>query len=151
MPSDVANSAAARDAPSEATRRRRRTLSATWAILAIGWSLVRALVAWAALGDYGLNPWAYLVIDVASGCVDAVTTPRMVIGFIDRDYRSAARWGLVSAVAFVVPDLYLLFGTGELPRRVLAVLITIIVTMTVIAVVSVVRRVSTGRAERAEG
>ena len=114
---------------SAATLRRRRMLSLTWAGLAIGWSLVRAIIAWAVLGDYGLNPWVYLAIDVASATVDAITTPRMVISFVDRQYKRALLWALCSLVAFIIPDLYLFLGTGHLPKKIIVVM-AIIITAT---------------------
>lgn len=133
---------------SAATLRRRRTLSLTWAGLAISWAFVRALVAWAVLGSYGLNPWIYLMIDLASACVDAYTTPRMVISFVDRQYKKALTWALCSLVAFIVPDLYLFLGTGHLPKKVVSIMIGIICLTFTLAVVSVIRKVAKARSER---
>src|ERR1043165_2861827 len=84
--------------------RRRRRLSATWAIVVVSWSLIRAVVVWAALSDYGVNPWAYLVIDLASAGIDAITTPRFVLALIDSKYHEAAKWGAFTLFAFVIPD-----------------------------------------------
>lgn len=133
---------------SAATLRRRKVLSRTWGVVVVSWSLVRALVVWAALSEYGINPWIYLLIDLASAFVDAFTTPRMVLAFIDSQYRTAAKWLLASAGAFVVPDLYLFIGTRHLPKRVILVIVTIIAVTATVAVVSVVRKVSAGRRER---
>ena len=68
--------------------------------------LVRTAIVWAAVGDYGLNPWLYLVLDLISASVDAVSTPRMVIRFVDDQYRKALQWAAVSLAAFVLPDVY---------------------------------------------
>ena len=81
---------------SKETMRRRRRLSNTWAGVVLGWAFIRTLLVWAAVGDYGLNPWIYLAIDVSSAVVDALTTPRMVLNFIDERYRAAAGWGLIA-------------------------------------------------------
>ena len=86
-----------------ATLQRRRRLSYTWAGLVITWSLVRTLIVWAAVGDYGLNPWIYLGIDLASAGVDAVTTPRMVLSFIDDHYRQAVRWASMTSITITNP------------------------------------------------
>ncbi len=131
-----------------ATLQRRRRLSYTWAAVVITWSLIRTLIVWAAVGDYGLNPWIYLSIDLASAVVDAVTTPRMVLSFIDDQYRRAARWGLVSLVAFIVPDLYIFLGTRTLPHRIIKALVLIILTTLTVGVVSVLRKIRKGRAAR---
>ena len=131
-----------------ATLQRRRRLSYTWAAIVVTWSLIRTLIVWAAVGDYGLNPWVYLSIDLASAAVDAVTTPRMVLSFIDDHYRSAIKWGVLSLIAFVVPDLYIFLGTRTLPTRIIVVLCIIIGLTLVVGVVTVVRKVHKGRQER---
>lgn len=133
---------------SAATLRRRRLLSLTWAGLAIGWSLIRAVIAWAVLGDYGLNPWVYLIIDLCSAGIDAVTTPRMVISFVDRQYKRALIWATCSLVAFIVPDLYLFYGTGHLPHKIIYVMIGILTLTFTLAIVSVLRKVRSARSER---
>jgi hypothetical protein len=134
---------------SAATLRRRKVLSRTWGLFVVCWSLVRTLIVWAALGDYGINPWVYLAIDLASAVVDAITTPRMVLAFVDDRYRLAAKWLLISALAFVVPDLYIFLGTRTLPARIIVVIVAIILVTTTVATVAVVRKVRAGRRARA--
>ncbi len=132
-----------------ATLARRKRLSRTWAGVVVAWSLIRTLIVWAAVGDYGLNPWIYLVIDLASASVDAVTTPRMVLSFIDDQYRKAVRWAVLSLIAFMVPDLYIFLGTRTLPRRIIFAVCGIIAITLTVGVVGVVRKIRAGRAARA--
>jgi hypothetical protein len=124
-----------------ATLQRRKVLSRTWAAVVVSWSLVRTFIVWAAVKDYGFNPWIYLSIDLASATIDAISTPRMVIAFIDDHYRSALKWALVSLVAFFL-------GTRTLPTRIIVVLCIIIGLTLVVGVVTVVRKVHKGRQER---
>lgn len=131
-----------------ATLARRRRLSRTWAGVVVSWSLIRTLIVWAAVGDYGLNPWIYLAIDLTSAVVDAVTTPRMVLNFIDDHYRAALNWGVVSLGAFIVPDLYIFLGTRTLPTRIILVIMAIIAVTLSVGVVGVVRKIKAGRAAR---
>ena len=133
---------------SKATLKRRRRLSNTWAGFVVGWSFIRTLLVWAAVGDYGLNPWIYLVIDLACSVVDAITTPRMVLNFIDEQYRVAARWGAVALVAFIIPDLYIFEGTRTLPTKLIVLICAIIGSTLMIGVYGVTRKVRKGRAER---
>lgn len=134
---------------SDATLQRRRRLSNTWAGMVVTWSFIRTLLVWAAVGDYGLNPWIYLGIDLCSAAIDAFTTPRMVLSFIDERYRQALGWGVVSLVAFVVPDIYIFVGTRELPTKLIVIISVVIGITLIIAVVSVLRKVHKGRALRA--
>jgi hypothetical protein len=131
------------------TLRRRKVLSRTWGTFVVAWSIIRTLIVWAALGDYGINPWMYLGIDLVSAFVDAVTTPRMVLAFIDDRFKVAAKWLLVSALAFVIPDLYIFLGTNTLPKRIIVVICLIILLTTTVAAVSIFRRVMAGRRARA--
>lgn len=134
---------------SKATLRRRRRLSNTWAGMVLAWSFVRTFLVWAAVGDYGLNPWAYLAIDLCCAAVDAITTPLMVLRFIDERYRHAAGWGLIALVAFIIPDVYIFLGTRHLPTTLIILICSVIGLTLFIAIVSVVRKVHKGRSERA--
>ena len=127
---------------------RRQRLSTTWAILVVGWSLLRAIVVWAGLSQYGVNPWAYLAIDLASAAIDAITTPRFVLSLIDGRYREAAKWGAISLFAFVIPDLYIFKTTHELPGMVVAVILVVISITLTVTVIGVVKKVRAGRTDR---
>ena len=130
------------------TLQRRRRLSRTWAGIVVAWAGIRTIIVWAALHDYGINPWIYLSLDLASAITDAVTTPRMVLDFIDDRFRRAVKWALVSLVAFIIPDLYIFLGTRTLPKRIIVALCLIILLTLAVGVIAVVRKVRRGRAER---
>ena len=132
-----------------ATLARRRLLSRTWAGVVVGWSFIRTLIVWAAVGDYGLNPWIYLAIDLASACIDAVTTPRMVLSFIDDHHRRAVKWAVISLAAFVVPDAYIFWGTRTLPTKLIVLIVAIIAVTSSVGVITVVRKIRAGRSARA--
>ncbi|MEQ1701442.1 MAG: LapA family protein [Ilumatobacteraceae bacterium] len=130
------------------TLQRRKRLSRTWAGIVVVWSIIRTIIVWAAVGDYGLNPWVYLSLDLGAAIVDALSTPRMVLSFIDDHYKQAVKWAVISLGVFIVPDIYIFFGTRELPRTVIVVLCLIIGATLAIGVFSVVRKIKKGRAER---
>ena len=134
---------------SAATLRKRQRLTRAWAAFVILWSVMRTVIIWAALGDYGFNPWIYLGIDLVCSTIDAVTTPRMVLRFIDDRYKSAIKWGSVSLVAFVLPDIYIFEGTRTLPKKVIVIMCVVILTMLGLAIVTIVRKIRKGREQRA--
>jgi hypothetical protein len=115
----------------------------------LAWSFTRTLLVWAAVGDYGLNPWIYLAIDLCSAVTDAITTPRMVISFIDDRYPQAAGWGLIALVAFIIPDVYIFLGTRRLPGSLIVIICAVIGATLLIGIVGVLRKIHKGRAERA--
>jgi hypothetical protein len=124
---------------------RRRRLSVTWAVVVVAWSLLRAVVVWAALTDYGVNPWAYLVIDLASAGIDAITTPKFVLALIDSQYHDATKWGLFTLFAFVIPDIYIFKTTRELPRMAVIIICVVIAVSLIVAVVGVLAKVRAGK------
>lgn len=130
------------------TLRKRQLLTRVWAAVVIAWSVIRTVIIWAALGNYGFNPWIYLCIDLVCSTIDAVTTPRMVMRFIDDHYRSAMKWGVVSLMAYIIPDVYIFEGTRTLPTKVIVILCLVIATMFSLATITVVRKVRVGRAAR---
>ncbi|MFZ4720790.1 MAG: hypothetical protein ACOYMR_15295 [Ilumatobacteraceae bacterium] len=128
---------------------RRKVLARSWAGIVIVWAIIRTIIVWAAVGDYGLNPWIYLAIDIASACVDAVTTPRMVLAFVDDEYKAAFKWAIISLVAFIIPDLYIFLGTRELPTRIIVVVCVMISLTLTAGIISVIRKVRAGRRAKA--
>jgi len=133
------------------TLQRRKNLSRTWAGIVVVWSLIRTLIVWAAVGDYGLNPWIYLSLDLGAAIVDAMTTPRMVIAFIDDHFKQAFKWAVISLVAFIIPDVYIFLGTRTLPMRIIVALCLIIGLTLTVGIISVIRKIRKGRTEREAG
>lgn len=125
--------------------RRRKALSHTWLVATVTWSFVRTLILWATMGDYGLDPRAYMVIDLTSAVINGFTTPHMVIAFIDDRYKRATRWASISLAAFIVPDLFVFLGTRALPSRIVVVFVGIVTLTLGLAVWGVVRKVVRGR------
>ena len=133
---------------SDETLLRRRRLSYTWAAVVLAWAFIRTALVWAAVGDYGLNPWIYLAIDLVSATVSAISTPRMVLSFIDEHYVQAVGWAVIALVAFIIPDVYIFLGTRELPTG-LIVIICVVIGVTLLAsVIGVLRKIHKGRAGR---
>ena len=134
---------------SAATLRKRQRLTRAWATLVITWCVIRTILIWAAVGSYGFNPWIYLGIDLVCSTIDAITTPRMVLRFVDDRYKSGFKWGSVSLVAYVLPDIYIFEGTRTLPKKVIVILCLVILGMMSLAAVTIVRKIRKGRAQRA--
>jgi len=130
------------------TLQRRKNLSRTWAGIVVVWSLIRTLIVWAAVGEYGLNPWIYLSLDLGAAIVDAITTPRMVIAFIDDHFKQAFKWAVISLVVFIIPDVYIFLGTRTLPLRIIVALCLIIGLTLTLGIISVIRKIRKGRTER---
>ena len=124
-------------------------LSRAWAIVVITWAFGRTLVVWAAVGDYGINPWWYLSIDLVCASVDAYTTPKTVLALVDAKHGDAALWGSASFVAFVLPDAYIFVATDKLPKSIIVIVCVVIVATLSFTIIGVRRKVRALAALRA--
>lgn len=80
-----------------------------WAVGIILFSLARALIAWPTLGEYGVNPWWFLFIDIVTappyGVAQAVTVK--MLRDPNRRTLDAVPWGLTVAVMFFAPYVFI--------------------------------------------
>lgn len=88
----------------------------------VAYGLGRTIVVWQALGGYGVNPWVYGAIDLVSSVPYGLGTARVVTGVLDRDWARVRRWGTIAALAFVAPDVYIVFAGESMPWPVYVVL-----------------------------
>jgi hypothetical protein len=92
-------------------------LGRAWAIGIIAFSIARALIAWPALGRYGVNPWVFLAIDFLTappyGIGQAITVKILRDG--KRNPRESVPWALVVAAAFFAPYVYIFVASGNMP------------------------------------
>ena len=110
---------------------------AAWIAVLCGYSLLRAVLAWPLLRHYGINPSAFLVLDVGTAYPLGVAQVRIVQGFAARDYAALQVWGGVAGVSFVTPYAYLLVAGGHaMPAYVKAGLVAVVA---LIATASVLR------------
>jgi len=136
--------------PANSRAATRRLVERLWVILVIAYGAGRAIVVWKALGQYGVNPWIYLALDVASSWPYAVATARLVTSVIDREFSRARSWGVLAAVTFLIPDIYILAVAREVPTEVYVIVIAIISLLSLVAIVSLFVKIRNGRRARSE-
>ena len=87
-----------------------------WILILCGYSLLRAVLAWPILARYGINPAAFLFLDVVTAYPLALGQVRIVAAFRTQDFAAAQRWCGVAGGAFLTPYAYLfLAGHAEMP------------------------------------
>ena len=114
-----------------------------WIGAVVGYSILRFVAAWGALGRHGVNPWIFGFIDIAT----AYPYARAVAEVAKRSARRA--WStllgpvVVAAISFVAPYIYLWIAGREAPvemRIGLVVLVLVLATAAVLGVVSQARK-----------
>lgn len=108
-----------------------------WIVGVFGFSILRALVVWPTLGEYGVSPVAFLIIDVGTAWPYAYGQVRVVNEARAKNWGGTQLWALVALLSFVAPYAYIVgAGSREMP---LGAWIIIGVLMTFFGVASVIR------------
>ena len=94
---------------------RRRLLSRLWLVAVLAWSCVRIAAVQFWLSDYGINTAVFAAIELASASVYGAGSARLVIAIIDRQHKSAVKWGMITAAMYLAPDVYVLSAGHALP------------------------------------
>ena len=116
----------------------------SWIALVIAWAVIRAVVIKDVFGDYGINGWNYFVVDLCSGIPYAVFSGRAVINFLDKDWLSIRKNGLLSLIFFYIPDIYILIFAKQVPFSLLIGLLISIAVFTSFAICGLRRDVEKG-------
>ena len=128
-PSDLIAGTEGRSAA--ATERRRRVLERYWFAAAMLYALLRVILAERFLVKYGLNIYAFAIIEFVSTPLDAIGVSRTLQALIDSKRSSAMRWMMVALAGYISPDAYVVVATKHVPRSLyLAVLAWVVIGIT---------------------
>ena len=78
----------------------------TWGVWV--YSLARAVLFWKPLQDAGLNPWIFVILDLAAVWPYARSLPELIRSIKARRWNRAFIWLLVLLASCVLPYLYLI-------------------------------------------
>jgi hypothetical protein len=126
---------------------RRKNLERLWIVVGVGYGVFRVIIANATVKKYGVNIWAFGVIEIGSSFPYSLGTARLVGGLVDRSFKQALKWGTVALVCYAAPEAFILLTGHGMPRSVYIVIGVILAVLGTIAVVSIVRKVKKGRQE----
>jgi hypothetical protein len=138
-------------APERATparSRRRVVLERVWVAATVGYGMARALLVGATLAQYGVNPWGYLVLDLATSIPLGISTARVVCALVDRDMQKARRWAIVAVLTDFAPDIFIVIVGRQMPAIVYVVLAVIAAASVTFGVRSILRKVCATRQAR---
>lgn len=115
----------------------RKHVERLWVALTLAWGLFRALIVWAALSRYGVNPWIYLAIELVSSGPYGITTARIVTSLLDGRRDAAFRWAIAAAALFLAPDLYIVASGQSMPVYVYVIVGAVVVALGVAGILRI--------------
>lgn len=127
----------AKDAAAPRTRKT-IVIERLWASTILLYTVVATLVVWKALSKYGVNPIVFFVIDAITSWTYGISTARLTVSVVRRDWKAVRKWAWAAAVSFITPQMYILIAAQHAPRDVYLIVIGVISFMIVLALVSLI-------------
>jgi hypothetical protein len=113
-----------------------------WFGLIIFWSFVRIGTAELYFAKYGINIWAYALIEIVSSPILARSSSRMAVALKYHEIRQSIVWGGLTMVSFSAPDVYLLTAGRGLPWVAYGILLLLMTFAGTASVIKLKQKVS---------
>lgn len=124
---------------------RRSLLTRLWLLGSVAYGGLRALLVWRYLSGYGVDPWVFAAVELASSAAYGWTSAWLVIALVDRRW-GALRWLAPGTLgAYAAPDIYVFATVGSLPDGLLRTVVGIVIVSAVVAAGTLAREVVRGR------
>jgi hypothetical protein len=124
---------------------RRKALERLWVVAGVSYGVFRVFVANATVKKYGVNIWAFAVVEIGSSFPYSLGTARVVGAIVDRKRQTVVQWGLISLACFAAPEAFILITGHNMPRSVYVVIGVILAVFGFVAVFGIVRKVRKSR------
>jgi hypothetical protein len=106
---------------------RQMTLSATWVVLVLLWSVVRICAVSVWLSDYGISTKIFAVIEISSSLIYGTSSAKAVLQHINKQRRSVFFWGFLAFFSYITPDAYVLINGRSMPTVFYIVIVLLVI------------------------
>jgi len=119
-----------------------------WASTIILYTFAATFVVWKALHKYGVNPYIFFVVDLITSWFYGIASARLVVAVIHKRWSETQKWGWLSALNFMLPQIYILMSARHVPRDVYIIIFRAISVMVAFAVIGLASQIKTARKEK---
>ncbi len=119
-----------------------------WASTIVLYTFVATFVVWKALHKYGVNPYLFFVIDLITSWFYGLASARLVVAVIKKRWSETQKWGWLSALNFMLPQVYILVAANHVPKDVYIIIFSVIGVMAAFAALGVVSQIRAARKEK---
>ncbi|MCX6453625.1 MAG: hypothetical protein NTV53_01450 [Actinobacteria bacterium] len=124
---------------------RAKRASQIWLVLVLLWAMARAVFVNKLFGSHGVNGLIYLAVDLASSVPYAIYSARLVITFINHDFKNVYKNILLTSLFFYIPDVYILIAARRVPSGLYLILFLTIALFSAFAIATIARDIRNKR------
>ena len=128
----------------QAISKRQRFWERAWASSILIYTIVATFIVWKTLTKYGVNPVVFFFIDATTSWTYGISTARLVMRIIAKDWPDTRKWALAAAISFISPQLYILIAARNAPRDVYLIVIGVILALTLFTTISLFLEIRRG-------
>jgi uncharacterized membrane protein YhaH (DUF805 family) len=118
-----------------------------WTSTILLYTFGATFIVWKALHKYGVNPYIFFVVDLITSWFYGLATARLVTAIIHKRWSETQKWGWLSAVNFVLPQVYILVAARHVPRDVYLIIYGVIGVLMALAIIGIVSQIRATRKE----
>lgn len=85
---------------------------------------------WRTLSKYGVNSIAFFVIDAVTSWTYGISTARLLLAVIKKEWKVSRKWAWAAALSFILPQLYILVSARHAPKSVYIIVLCVIAGLT---------------------
>ena len=109
------------------------------------YTIAATFIVWRTLGKYGVNVLLFFIIDAVTSWTYGISTARLIVGVINRNWRVVRKWSWVAAISFVTPQIYILISARNAPRDVYLIVIIVLIFLFLLALLTLLLQVRKSR------
>ena len=118
---------------------RQLTLSLTWMVVVLLWSVARICAVSVWLSDYGISTKIFAAVEISSSLIYGASSAKAVSSHLSKQKLSGLFWGLIAFVSYITPDAYVLVNGRTLPTIYYVVIVFLAVSFGTYAVFTIAR------------
>jgi uncharacterized membrane protein YhaH (DUF805 family) len=119
-----------------------------WASTIVLYTFAATFVVWKALHKYGVNPYLFFVIDLITSWFYGLASARLVVAVIKKRWSETQKWGWLSALNFMLPQVYILVSASHVPKDVYIIIFSVIGVLAAFAALGVGSQIRAARKEK---
>ena len=119
-----------------------------WASTIVLYTFAATFVVWKALHKYGVNPYLFFVIDLITSWFYGLASARLVVAVIKKRWSETQKWCWLSALIFMLPQVYILVSANHVPKDVYIIIFSVIGVMAAFALIGIASQIRAARRDK---
>lgn len=117
------------------------SLKKAWIAGVVGYSILRAVIAWGLFRDYGVNPWIFGIIDVGTAVPYASAVAELPGSIVRGTGRKIAQHLAVAVTSFMAPYAYIWIAADDAPQDLRGGLLILVLCLLIAASIGIWKKV----------